>query len=433
MGQRLSSRSVARNATALYVVQFVSFLIPIAEVSILARGLGIELYGQILFCQALALAGSLLVEYGFNVNAAQQVAVQRERSGALSALFSHVMLAKLMLSFPLIVLFLLGWVTGVLDTYLPSGPLVVFILAYFVAFGFSPMWYFQGMERMARPAMLDVFLRLSGLAVLTAVIDAPGDFYWALLILAVPPLLNTMLTLFWAGRQVGRLPIPDFQRAWLQIRDGFHFFVYRSGSNLAFSAVPILLGVAAGQRAVGEFAAAEKLVKGMTSLALPFLTAVFPFFARELSGGARPLAYGRSIWLIAVVSALALMGTGAGALLGPWALDALLGARVPETLSLYYVLILLVPLRITNQSIALLLLIPAGKARSSSYAISIFSVAAVVVGAWLAGTHSGYGMAWGLVVCEAVLWVVLTAMAVGLAISPRAVSTRSPTDRAGRL
>jgi O-antigen/teichoic acid export membrane protein len=432
MAEEAAGKTVARNAAALYIVQFVSFLVPVAEVSILARGLGIELYGQILFCQALALTGSLLVEYGFNINAAQQVAVHRKQPGALGGLFSQVMLAKLMLALPLMLLFLAAWALGLLDAYLPGGALLLFVLAYFVAFGFSPMWYFQGIERMAFPAMLDVALRLCGLAILAIVVRAPGDFYLALPILAIPPLLNTTLTLYLAGRHVGRLQAANPWEAWRQIRQGFHFFVYRSASNLALSAVPVLLGLVAGQRAVGEFAPSEKLIKGMTSLALPFLTAVFPFFARELKPvGEGAISYRKPALVIALIGALALMGSAVGLWLGPWVLDALLGTHVPESLSVFYVLIGLVPLRIVNQSIALVLLIPAGRAKSSSYAISFFSIAALGLGAWLAASHGGYGMAWGLLICEALLWLALTAMAIGMVRSSPVHGKAVSANRAG--
>jgi O-antigen/teichoic acid export membrane protein len=432
MAEGAAGKTVARNAAALYIVQFVSFLVPVAEVSILARGLGIELYGQILFCQALALTASLLVEYGFNINAAQQVAVHRKQPGALGGLFSQVMLAKLMLALPLLLLFLAVWALGLLDAYLPSGPLLLFVLAYFVAFGFSPMWYFQGIERMAFPAMLDVALRLGGLAILAVLVRVPGDFYLALPILAIPPLLNTGLTLYLAARHAGRLRAADPWEALRQIRQGFHFFVYRSASNLALSAVPVLLGLVAGQRAVGEFAPSEKLIKGMTSLALPFLTAVFPFFARELkpsNGG--PASYKKPAMVIGLIGAVALVGSAVGLWLGPWVLDALLGTRVPETLSVFYVLIGLVPLRIVNQSIALVLLIPAGRAKSSSYAISFFSIAALALGAWLAASHGGYGMAWGLLICEALLWLALTIMAICLIRSPAGNHNAVSAKRAG--
>lgn len=404
---------IARNAGALYVVQLVSFLIPIFEIPILARALGPALYGQILFCQALALTASLLVEYGFNINAAQQAALARGRLGELNRLFGQVLLAKILLAAPLACLMLAAWALGLLDAYLGSAALLGFVLAYFLAFGFSPMWYFQGRERMARPALLDVVLRLCGLGVLAVLIRAPGDFLLSLPILAIPPLLNTALTLGWCRLEVGPARW-DFKGACRQLREGFHFFVYRSASNLALSAIPVFLGLSAGRQAVGEFAPSEKLIKGMTSLAMPFLSAVFPVFSRRLEAGGETVSFRAPLAVLAAIAALALAGTALAILVGPWVLDAMLGAGFDGALAIYFVLIVLAPLRILNQSIAMVLLIPAGRSKPVSYVISACSVLGVACGTGLSLSYGGLGMAAGLVGAEAVLLVAMVGMAVAL-------------------
>ena len=411
---------VVRNAGALYAVQLVSFLVPIFEIPILARALGPVPYGQILFCQALALTASLVVEYGFNINAAQQAALAHGRLADLNRLFSQVLLAKMLLAAPLAALLLAAWGLGLMDAYLGSVALLGFVLAYFLAFGFSPMWYFQGCERMARPALLDVALRLCGLGVLAALVRTPDDFLLSLPVLAIPPLLNTILTLCWGRREVG--PVRwDFQGACRQIHQGFHFFVYRSASNLAMSAIPVFLGLSAGKRAVGEFAPPEKLIKGMTSLAMPFLSAVFPVFARHLEDGRAGADSLRApLAVLAMITVLALVGTGLGVWLGPWVLDALLGAGFGGSLAIYSVLIALAPLRIVNQSIAMVLLIPAGQAKQVSYIISAFSILAVLCGSGLSFPYGGLGMAAGLVGIEAVLLAVMVVMAAALVRKRRA-------------
>ena len=412
---------VARNAGALYVVQLVSFLVPIIEIPILARALGPAPYGRILFCQALALTASLWVEYGFNINAAQQAALAQGRRDALNRLFSDVLLAKLFLAAPLVVLLLADWGLGGLDAWLDSAALLGFVLAYFVAFGFSPMWYFQGRERMAGPALLDVVLRLCGLGVLALVVRTPEDFWRALPVLAIPPLLNTGLTLAWGWVEVGAVRW-DGRGAARQIAAGFHFFVYRSASNLALSAIPVFLGLTAGQRAVGEFAPPEKLIKGMTSLVMPFLSAVFPVFSRRLAVDGGPGHLRVPLTVLAGIAGLALLGTGLAVLLGPWVLNLMLGADFGGSLAIWHMLIALAPLRIVNQSMAMVLLIPAGRARVVSYVISAFSILGVLCGTGLSLAYGGLGMAAGLVAVEAVLLMVLMGLSLAL-VRRRAAGT----------
>lgn len=431
--QASSVRSqVVRNASALYVVQLISFLVPVLEIPILARALGAAQYGQILFCQALALTASLLVEYGFNLNAAHQAALVRDQQQDLARLFSQVSLAKGMLAAPLVGLIWLVWMLGLLDAYLGQAALLLFVLTYFLAFGFSPMWYFQGKEKMAGPALLDVGLRLCGLGVLALMVRKSDDFFLALPILAIPPLLNTVLTNGWCLRELGRIRW-DFSGACHQIREGFHFFVYRSSSTLVMSAIPVFLGLTAGKQAVGEFAPSEKLVKGMTSLAMPFLAAVFPVFSRHLAGGEaeRRASVRAPILVLLGVGGAVLAGTVVAAWVGPIVLDAMLGAGFPGAHLIYGVLLGVAPLRILNQSIAMVLLIPAGRAKSASYVISGFSILGVILGSGLSLLYGGVGMAAGLVGVEAALLIIMLSMAVRVAKQMARAADVTDTEESG--
>lgn len=391
-----------RNAGALYLVQIVSFVVPVLEIPLLARALGVSLYGQVLFCQALALMLSLVVEYGFGIHAAQQVALARGQRAVLKRLVSQVLLAKGLLAAPVVAVMLLVWALGGLDQYPGHIALLGFVLAYFLAFGFSAWWYFQGLEQMALPAFLDVALRLTGLGGLALWVQGPRDFDLALPLLAVPPLLSTVWITCWCRRQVGPL-VWDPAGAWQQIRQGLHFFIYRSASSLAIAAVPVLLGATSGKRAVGEFAPAEKLIKGMVALGMPFLTAIFPVFSRRLQGRAGAAALRLPVLVLLGVAITVTAGAALAWWLGPWVLDAMLGDGYPGARPVYAVLLVLAPMRILNQSIALVLLIPAGHAKAASYAVSVFSVLGLLVGAGLSTAHGGVGMAAGLVGVEAVL------------------------------
>ncbi|MDY0309743.1 MAG: glycosyltransferase [Castellaniella sp.] len=408
MARRGSMGALARNAGALYGVQLASYLVPLLEIPILARALGPALYGQILFCQGLALTASVVAEYGFNLNAAQQAAVRGDRA-TLAGLFAQVMGAKTLLAVPMIAIGLLVWMGGWDGVALADPALVPFVIAYFLAFGYSPMWYFQGVERMAGPAALDVALRLGGLAVLAWAVRGPGDFHVALWILALPPLLNTGLTLGWARWQLG----PgrwDWRGSWRQLREGFHFFVYRGAGSLSMAAVPVGLGMAAGQHAVGVFGPAEKLLKGMVSLAQPVLMALYPVCARTVGRGGRA-AFGGAARLVLMLGLLAWVGTLVGLWLGPWVLGLMLGDGFQETQVVFGWLLGLAPVRVLNQGLALLLLIPAGRARAASYVISGFSLVAVLVGVMLSRFYGGPGMAAGLLVGEGLLCGALLCMA----------------------
>lgn len=398
-----------KNASSLYAVQLVSFIIPLAEIPILARALGAGLYGQIVFCQALALALSIVVEYGFNINAAQQLAVCRDDTQKIARLFSDVLSAKLLLAAGLLVALGVSLLNGAFWAHIGTPVLLLFVLAYFLAFSFSPMWFFQGQERMSGVALLDVALRLVGLGILALTVHSADDFSWALLVLALPPLLNTTLTFAWARRQAGPLQLSR-SGGWQQIRQGLHFFVYRSANSLVAAVVPVTLGLAAGKKAVGEFAPPEKLVKGMASLALPFLMAAFPVFARSFGTSAAANPFRVPLLTLGAIALVSCAGSLAGLALAPFVLDYMLGSDFSGALTIFYVLVGSVPLRIMNQSMVLVLLVPAGHSKQASYLTSAFAVLSVALGALAAVFHGGLGMAAALLAGEAMLFVSLSVL-----------------------
>ena len=99
-----------KNVSLLFVAQLISYLIPILEVPILARALGVESYGHILIVQTTALLCSLVVEYGFSLSGARQVALCAENKTLLSKIYNEVVSGRIILavgvvSFSLVVLF----------------------------------------------------------------------------------------------------------------------------------------------------------------------------------------------------------------------------------------------------------------------------------------------------------------------------------------
>ena len=62
-GAMTKMRLQFKNVSLLLVAQLVSYLIPILEIPILAKALGVDQYGQVLIIQTTALLCSLIVEY----------------------------------------------------------------------------------------------------------------------------------------------------------------------------------------------------------------------------------------------------------------------------------------------------------------------------------------------------------------------------------
>ncbi|WP_148058992.1 oligosaccharide flippase family protein, partial [Pseudomonas chlororaphis] len=90
-------KRLLKNMGLLFSVQLCGYLIPILEIPVLARALGVQEYGKVVLIQSVALLTSLVVEYGFSLSGSRQVAIARDDSGALARIFGEVLSAKLLI------------------------------------------------------------------------------------------------------------------------------------------------------------------------------------------------------------------------------------------------------------------------------------------------------------------------------------------------
>lgn len=89
---------VATNTFWLMLAQIGGLFIPLIELPVLARALGQQNYGQVLYALGISLTASVFVEFGFNFSAARTVVKIRENKQQLAQLVSNVLFAKLLLS-----------------------------------------------------------------------------------------------------------------------------------------------------------------------------------------------------------------------------------------------------------------------------------------------------------------------------------------------
>ena len=91
-------KRVLSNGVWLTTAHLSGFVIPLLELPILTRALGPEVYGGVLFALSLALAFSLVVEYGFNLSAAREVADSVGEPHRLAQIVGIVFFAKVIIS-----------------------------------------------------------------------------------------------------------------------------------------------------------------------------------------------------------------------------------------------------------------------------------------------------------------------------------------------
>jgi len=192
---------VIKSTVALTAAHAVGYSISLAEVPILARALGPQAYGELLWVQMTALLISMLVDYGFTLSASRQVAQARSNPNKLKTIVGNVFLAKVILlatvAVPMVLLYVL---------FKPVDLALAFAgFIYMTAFGMSPFWYFQGMEKMGRAVTIEIITRTAALLGLLMLVKEPADAPLALWLMASGGLVCSAITSWICLREVAQV------------------------------------------------------------------------------------------------------------------------------------------------------------------------------------------------------------------------------------
>jgi PST family polysaccharide transporter len=412
---RVRHSPLARNALTLYGAQAAGYAIPLLTLPYLARVLRPEHWGLVLFAQSFAASLTLLVEYGFNLSATRSVARVREDPRAVSALVGQVQAAKCVLCGAAVAVAL---VVGALVPAFRTHPeLLLWATLAAIFQGMSPLWYFQGTERLSAPSLVELGSRAAAAAGVFLVVRQPGDGWMVLALQAVMGAAALVVTTGWMYRRV-RFVTPRPRHAARALREAAGLFVFRSAGGVYTLGNPFLLGLLANPAAVALYGAAERIMRAAVNLLAPASQALYPRLSYLM---ANDRARGDRLVKLTLL-ALAGVGTvlsGALALSAPLAVPLLLGPGYEGAVPVVRVLAVL-PLMIgLNTALCVQWALPLGLDRTVVRAVMGAAVVNVLIGIAAVPAYGAVGMAWGLLGAEA--WVTLC-----LALRYRAGTAEAP-------
>ncbi|PTT65277.1 flippase [Arthrobacter sp. HMWF013] len=402
-GQPVGSKT-GRSISLLVLLQISSLAVPLATMPFLTRVLGPAAWGHLAAIQALAITMSILVEYGFQYTATRSLSIQRDSPAAVQRIVSDVVTAKMYLS---ILAALIGTVIYVVvPSFQENGTLYLVGILYAIILGWSPIWYFQGMERLQLAVTIDVGAKIVSAAWIFIAVRTPADAVLVLVAQSVVTALATILNYLRLMRCSGR-PTLSTRRARAGLAEGFPLFLYRAVVTIySVGSTAVLRGMSSSIE-TGNYANADRLTSAAKSLIVPVGQVMFPKISRLHASD--PL-HAKKIMLVSLAvltTPFAAVGVAAMAL-SPYLLPLFFGPNYEGTIPIFQVLCLTLPLVAASNVLGIQWMLARGRQRAFNLLVTLSAVSSIICMIFLVPSLGGLGMAWSVVIAEAILVLSMT-------------------------
>lgn len=276
-------RQLIENFFSLSILNALNVLLPLVTLPYILHVVGKANYGAYSYVYTVLQYVIMFSTYGFNFSATKQISQCRDDKEAVSRIYNAVIACK-------------GVIAVVLSALLFLSSRIVFkdevgLLMFLYGLGmvvgdiFTPVWLFQGMEKMKYMTLVNASSKILFTVLIFIVVREREDFDLLILLNSFGYLLAGLLSLILVYRQFHiRFCRTTIKELLFQIKEGGAVFGSTFGMNLYRNANVIILKQFVSDDLVGLYSAAEKVIKGFQSLISPAAQALFPHLSLRFKG-----------------------------------------------------------------------------------------------------------------------------------------------------
>ncbi len=276
------NKTILANFSYLTILQIFTLLFPLITYPYLLRAVGLELYGIVIYAQTIVTYISLIINFGFNITGAKEIASNRDNPALLSEIVSSIYLNKFII-----------WLLCLI-VYLGAISIIPFFKQHFIIYFFSffltfnellfPIWFFQGIEKMKYITYINISVRLFFVLAIFIVVRQQADYVYIPLLNAIGALLGGLVASYVVfKRERIRFSIIEKAKLIYYFKDSLPLFVSLSSIQIYLNINKLIVGSFLGMSEVAIYDLGEKITTLMKIPISMISQAVFPKIAREKS------------------------------------------------------------------------------------------------------------------------------------------------------
>jgi PST family polysaccharide transporter len=256
-------------------MQISGYVFPLLTFPYITRVLGPDIYGIVIFSNAIIVYFQMFVDFGFILSATKDCAVFRESSDKLSEIISGVIQAKFILFF--IGLIVLLFCCSFLDVFSEKR---YYLMLSYVSVGLSiflPDFFFRGIEKMSIITYRVIFSKLIYTICIFIFVRTKNDFLFVPLSLSISYFCAVLLTWYELRKMKIRIGFVSINMTFKFLRESSIFFLSRIATSIYSTANTLLLGFKFQSGELAQYGAANTLCSSIRSMFSPIADSIYPY------------------------------------------------------------------------------------------------------------------------------------------------------------
>lgn len=295
----INQKALLESFFSLSILNGLNVILPLITLPYILRVVGAANYGVYSYVYVIVQYLLILNTYGFDYSATKQIAQNRHNVDEVNKIYNTVIACRVLLLLGGVVLF------GILSPFLlgTHTKYVMFLMGLGIVIGdtFNPVWLFQGMEKMRFLTIVNFISKSIFTILIFLLIREEDDFILIILLNSSGFLLAGLISTIIARKQFNiHFVRPKWSDMKIQYKEGLSIFGSTVGINLYRNANIFILNFFVSEAAVGVYAAAEKVIKGLQMITVPIAQALYPHLGYKFK--TQPLGQNLStLWRVSKV------------------------------------------------------------------------------------------------------------------------------------
>lgn len=277
-----TQKRLVSNFISLMVLQGANYILPLMTLPYLVRVLGAEYFGLLAFATAMVTYFNLITEFGFNISATKEIAINRDNKEKLNEIFSSVMTIKILLFIFSFIIF--SFIILLFDKFNDN------ILVYYLTFGLIggqvlfPVWFFQGMENMKYITYLNILSKAFFTVCIFIFVHVQQDYWIVPLLTSLGYIFSGVISIYIVINKFHiNYKFPSLQSLKVYTKESSYFFISNIAGSLYTTSITVILGFFSNNTIVGYYSAADKIIQAFKGLINPFTQTIYPYISKKVS------------------------------------------------------------------------------------------------------------------------------------------------------